>query len=607
MGLFSDKCEHCGFRIKKGARFCSKCGKPGERGDTTCGACGAEVALISKFCWKCGADLNTMQAPNIISHRWIRDINDFAVRIDDVDVPGLLTKGLIIEHGTKAILFQRGKYVGELKEGVKDVGGLLSRINNFNTNVPASVILMDAGDITQDIEVTNILTQDNIPVNVKFRISLQVVDPDSFYLNLFKTKKKFTLVELRESLSFELANAIATLVAGYNTEDLFGNPQLRQSIESDITKLLEDILNRVGLKIVQLRLIQFTSEEYERIRRERGKTKLAEAVIEIREDRIKLQKRLRDSLTQEKMDSFKSEKDLEEYIRQTEHELGIKEVVRQDEMQTLKERFVFNKEKEGILRRIEIQGIEDDAERQRAMDNLLAGEERKNITQREELNRRLGVAKNELEIKKIQLEMEQLENEQDFIEAQKGLQLLERTQDVALKKKEREQELEREKIEAYSKASTEALLAILDGPQAERLKALEEYRLRTNLTPEQLLALTAEKSPEAARALAEKYKAESKITEERLKDMEERIKDQKEMADRLERMAKEAMTQMGAVAGEKVKTPEQPQTIVTGGVGQPVVIGAGGISPGQKRTCPKCGISLEPQALFCPDCGHKIK
>jgi len=626
MGLFSDKCPQCGGRVRKAARFCSGCGAPSVRADTTCGVCGAELALTSQFCWKCGADQEAMPAPNVIGHRWVRNAEDFAVRVDDVDVPGLLTKGIMIEHGTRAILFQQGKYMGELHEGIRDIGGLLQRINHFNTNVPASIVIMDAGDIAMDLDVSDIRTAENIPVSAFARVVLNVSDPDSLFLNLFKAKKRYTLVELRESLVLELKNTVEIAGAGYSAHDLFGNPQLRQTMETDIQQLMDDIVNRVGLKIVQLRIMRFESPAFEEIRKEKGeiavekeKVVLEEEKIGIKEDRIKLAKRLRESLTQEKMDSFKNEKDFEQFLRQTEHELGIKDVLRQDEMQQLTERITHNREKDGILRRIEIMGIEDDARRSREMDELLHEEEKENIRQREMLTRRLETEKNELEARKIKLDITKLEDEyeyikhqreheQDFREAMDGLKILDEVKRIKKDEETHRHKLELEKLRALSEAKIEAIISQAGASQAEILRQLEEQRIRVNLSPEQLLAQLAEKSPEAARALAEKYRAESKVTEERLKDMEARIADQKEAADRLERITKEAMAQMGFVASEKVKPPlPGAQTVIAGsGTGiPPVVVGSGGVAPG--RICPKCGLSLESKALFCPDCGYKIK
>ena len=128
MGLFTDKCTNpeCGQRVKKAAKFCPACGAPAPKGQTTCGACSADIRGGSKFCWRCGADLAAVRKPAILDDRWARDAGDFAVRVDDQDIQGWLRKPLIVEHGTRALVFQAGKFKGEAPEGRYDLGGFLN-------------------------------------------------------------------------------------------------------------------------------------------------------------------------------------------------------------------------------------------------------------------------------------------------------------------------------------------------------------------------------------------------------------------------------------------------------------------------------------------------
>jgi hypothetical protein len=56
-------------------------------------------------------------------------------------------------------------------------------------------------------------------------------------------------------------------------------------------------------------------------------------------------------------------------------------------------------------------------------------------------------------------------------------------------------------------ASLQALLATLNGEQADRLMKFAELEMRKGLSPEQAMALFAEKSPEIAPAVADALKA----------------------------------------------------------------------------------------------------
>ena len=126
MGLFSDKCGKCKTRVRKGAKFCPSCGEEAPKGLTTCGVCGVELRTGNKFCTNCGTDRSTAPNPELYKQRWARGADDFAVRIDTEQVDGWFTKPVVIEHGTRALLFQQGKLMGELEAGKYDMGGCSS-------------------------------------------------------------------------------------------------------------------------------------------------------------------------------------------------------------------------------------------------------------------------------------------------------------------------------------------------------------------------------------------------------------------------------------------------------------------------------------------------
>ncbi|MFQ6127615.1 MAG: zinc ribbon domain-containing protein [Thermoplasmata archaeon] len=48
------KCGDCGAALKKGDRFCGKCGS---KQDQSCPKCGAKIASEDIFCGKCGTKL----------------------------------------------------------------------------------------------------------------------------------------------------------------------------------------------------------------------------------------------------------------------------------------------------------------------------------------------------------------------------------------------------------------------------------------------------------------------------------------------------------------------------------------------------------------------
>lgn len=605
MGLFTDKCinPECDQRVKKGAKFCPKCGSGAPKGKAVCGQCRAEVRTSAKFCPKCGADLKEVARPMVFDDRWARQPEDFAVRLDDKYVRGWLTKPLIVEHGTRAIFLQRGKYKGELREGKHNMGGFLKTLNHFMMDQAITVILLDAGDVTIDLENAGLWTADKFELAASQRIVLRVTDMEAVLLNMLKGAHRIGVGELEDQLAGEIQMVLAGIIAQCNVEDLFQDMEIRERIESALRESLSTTLERLGVELVQLRFIGFQGEAYEQLRAKQGEMSVAEKEADLTAQRAKLNQRLRETMTQEKLDEFKNEQDFQAFVRQSEHEMGLKDVIREDELARLSERFAFERDREALLRRIEVEGIANDEKREQAWKDLIAQERQRDEQQRGELERQLASTKNQAEVKKIELEMERLEHAEDVRQAEEGLALLQKTKDMEYAEAQRAQELEAATLEARSKATAEALLTVLEGPAADRIAKLEELRAQKDMTPDQLLALAAQASPEAAAALAEKYKADGQIGEDRARLLEQQLAQQQQLADgyadRMERLMNTALEQMGQVSGMKARPADNRPTVVAGG-GRPVVVGGSGVA------CPHCGAPVEAGSVFCAACGKKV-
>ena len=618
MGIFSDQCVNpdCGGRIPKAAKFCRLCGTAAPDADTNCGRCGAIVSTSSKFCWSCGGNLADMQKVPLFGNRWVRDADSFAVRIDEWDVKGTLTKGLDVEHGTTGMVFQQGRFCGCVDDGRYDMNGFLKKVNNFNQTTPTAIVLVDAGDVELHLEALKLYSQEHLEVDAIFKAIVRLNDPEKLFTNAFKGRNHLTVQYLAGSIADELRAALQTYVGARPVDELYNNGDLRKDVERQMQLELEPILERIGLEMVQLRFVDFFCPAYDPIREKEAQLYVDTRGADIQIDRLKLTQRMRKELTADKMDEIKTDADLESFVRQTEHELGIKDVIRADEMDRLKREFAFNREKEILLQEIEITGIRDEHERNRVRATLIARIENENLEHQARLDREMAEVKSEAEARKIRLQIERLESEQDFWEAEKAIELRRKSELVQNEMEERRQQVEAKTLEDRSKASAQALLSILDGPAADRILKLEEFRAKEKLAPDQLIAMAAADSPHVAQALAEKYKAEAAMSNERFKQLQEFMAKQDQThlgaADRLERVMNAALQQMGATATTRAQAPHSSQTVVTPGggpIGAPPIIVAPPAPPmpGQEKPCPKCGQTVPADSRFCPNCREKLQ
>jgi len=640
MGLFTTKCSACGERVRRGLKFCPHCGVAGAA-TISCRSCGQSLKVGLKFCSHCGA--KTEVDSTIANDRWARQPGDFAVRIDASAVPvntWWRDRQLTVEHGTRAMIFQAGQFKGEVPEGRYDMGGFVQRLNHFMVDQGMVAILVDAGDVTLDLENGGFRTADGFDVNTRSRLVLRATDPDALFVNMMKGKSLVKVSDpggkndLESELADEVQMVLAAIVSRYRADALFDSLPRRDELESQLRAAISVTLSRLGLTLIQLRFIGFEGEAYAKFAKRRSNLQVAEAEgqVELDEnrlknrlrqtgerenlavaqadadlegDRAKLNSRLRALLTQDRLDTFKNETDFQQFVRQTEHELGLKDVVRDNELTALTERFAVDRDRERLLRRIEAEGIADAARHESEWKQLVADERVHDEKQTRILRRQLDEMRGNLDRRKIELEIERLDHAEELRrqEVESDLRQKQRHADIdALRQVKQmegdedrlEQELEAKKLAARSQASTAALLSIADGPVAEQLIALEKVRSQEKMSPEQLLALAAQTNPEAAKALAGRYAAEGVISSQRAELLERQLADQKNMtgdyADRMERLMQTALGQMGQVATSRAQPVEPRQTVINN-------------APSAAKRCRACAAEVSRTEAFCGQCG----
>ena len=185
----------------------------------------------------------------------------------------------------------------------------------------------------------------------------------------------------------------------------------------------------------------------------------------------------------------------------------------------------------------------------------------------------------------FQLEKERAEFEQDAYEIAE----LNRLQ---AEKRER-------KIQDLAAAPIEVLIYMAkDSSKSATLAKLELAKRGVSLSPEQILAIQAADSPEAAKALAAKFSAdEQKEFNKRNEDM------MNANADRMERVMEKALGAMGSTATARATAQNPGATIVPGGMGAPVVVNT---SPQNTKKCKNCGAPLNEDDIFCNECGNRV-
>ncbi len=433
--------------------------------------------------------------------------------------------------------------------------------------------------------------------------------------------------------------------------ELDSNPELRDSLENELRGHVSEILCRNGLALVELRIVRFSAKDYDKLRERRAETFLAEDRIVDTERRAALNRRLRETLTADRMDKFTSAKDLEDFIRQTEHELGMKEIIRSAEMESLKKDFEDKKRRpcdrtptppgaagartrigglataESHLRRTTSSrtvGVRDrqDAEWETVqhevrIKNLVVEAELGNEKARIELTRVKAELGMSLRKQKIALDHEEetLRNLRELARKAEEIRLAEHVKDEETKRRIEEKE-------QAARHELAKIRALSDAEQARLAVDLEKTETLRGMSEDQILALMAKDSPHIASAISERARAQSATSSE-MKALYEKIfldKDSQRLteADRLERVMARAMDAMervagGAAASERTQK-EEIKDVMNQGMDRmsDVAIAKAGNPTGPSPcgdshvVCPTCHRQSSAGAKFCGNCGHQF-
>lgn len=697
-----------------GDNFCRTCGEKVSGGMIRCRHCGSANDSGAKYCVQCGKKMGGENPPQTDGARWRRGDDDFATRVDLDDLDGIFRKGVVVEQGTKALLFVNGALAETLQPGLHDFS---TNKFNFGQQKSGSAILVDAGDLELALDLKRIYTGDPLAIDITCKVVVRVDNPTFFFTNVMKGRVSYLVSELRRSLYDEMTNAFNEAVGKKPVTELNHDLSLKKQLEVSVENHLRTTLQRNGLNLIQLRTIDYHFLGFDKIRgineevfllvseeeaklqgRKRlfnvfDKTQLQELFEETRKtehyrqvsavridqakaeaeadlgmqgvaadkeiDEWKLAADFRRRLKEHLLDKNKTDDDIERFLLEIEknkflREQEIKELKRfhaeKDQDHEMKRQFMLRKleleqeldyerqrligkeelEKDLIKKRIEKKQIEYEADIATLKAEAAAKREVDIEDALGKLEVELESAKTSAEKRKIEIEIERLEDDNDLITAEKANQLMLRTKhekmkiqleeeerrlEMEIKKVKALHDMEIEKIAALSSASVEALISLSGPEQARMLKDLKETEAMKGMSEEQILAMAAAKSPEVAKAFQEKFKGASKDEIDKMYKMvidakDKAIVDQKAMVDTMERIVSKAFERgVGQPANPNIVFPPTGQPGVYAG---PTVFNAPGqfaYAPEQQARviiCSKCRSEVRTGVKFCPNCGVEM-
>lgn len=548
MGLFSDTCPECGSKVSKKARFCSKCGHGAPNGWTKCPQCGKWIGNDSNFCPHCNHKLFPEDRIDLAGGVWARKPGEFARRFELDDVRFLKENGLMVQEGTVAVLLDGGKEVKELGPGRHHPTGTLRGINWFGNPPPRSAVMVDSGECVFRVDFTGkphcadgvasapLRSAEELEVGCVAEITVKFIPGKAaeFIANVMKELRSVSAEDMCALLYENALSAVRDLCTQSTIEDLVKDPERRPRFEEAITRTLKEHVKACGLEIIRTGAVEFYGAAYEDVRAKYGELEHQRRLVEFGKAQMEIlaaaadqdaagQKRnaQRDQETADYLAQLAQEKDLTALERDKEMEIAVR--MSKGEISAAEAKLAAARELEDhakamtalahkleldlTLRNYDRDQLVADAENKARLNALERAETLKDAHLVTEVKgEELSQAKIADEIERIRIGREQWESS-GWVD----VRVKKDEAEIARKRAEMTIKMEELRIKAELVKGLDAVgLAgiFAEDPSARDAflkNATETLRLNNakGMTPEQLVAMVAGESPEAAKALAD--------------------------------------------------------------------------------------------------------
>ena len=391
-----------------------------------------------------------------------------------------------------------------------------------------------------------------------------------------------------------------------------------------------------GLELaVELRFVDIASPEYDQVRHRRAATFLAGTVADDRERRVVVRQRLRDTLTRDRIAQFSASRDLEEFVNQTEHELGMKGVIRAAEMEELKQTYEQRSGDAEIARRHLLEKLE--------LEHRLEVLRREQTLDSTQLQHRLDQERKALEagqqaewtayqqqLRRRQTDSEEAVQDTRAWSDSATIKMAVAGDAVELRRKraaqEHEQEKQRTELDEWRKdgevrRELDRIHALSEAEQGRLAADLKKTELMKDLSPDQILAMMAKDSPQVVAAISERARAQAQAgtaAGAEIQALYEKLLAGKDAeSNRLERVMERALLSVERVAagaaGRERDQKDEIKSVVGQGMDRmaDVAVARAGSPSGEgsaagQVVCPQCRKLVPAGCKFCDECGHRF-
>lgn len=622
------ECPKCKNQLSDTAKFCGKCGTKIELPANTtsnaegipCVKCGNILKPNAKFCGKCGtAQPSTQQEENPTKGyiMWEMQPGQIALRLTEAIFSQYgRANGVVIPEGYLAMVMCGGKMQSMLEPGVyrfdkkisesndplSIIAGFFGNLFNGRQKHNATQNQKDAEAVAQSVQkrvpVEIVVCRSSnfllpftfkavptaaIKVDVGIVVSMQVSNLVEMYKRHLIDKTVLAAETLAKEITPYLESAVHSCVAPISPDKVDNNADLKAALSEKIKAIFTDKL--AYAELLDITKIDTSREELQRLNRLSEEMYLSERELEQLSRRNEFMNRL----TQEQNSA-----ELQNASNAAEFNRRLAEINRDN--------LLTEEEMANLQREIQERSEDHQFERARAMELMVVQHQHDiqaaRIKMEEELGNKLFNIQQERQRKVDDYTDERRKKEMDMDkEEQLGqLELLKQAQDI------RQQ---REQAEHDRKMAEK---------QQDHTNEMDKLHVYTTMSAEQIMVANPNITQEAAKAMAEKFKAEAAAaaSDNRAATAQDQTRMMKEFMEQqmqvVRDMANANMQAMSGMMNAKEREIERTQHMIDknedryAGVVREQ-IRSGGNQP--KKVCSKCGQETGDE-IFCPECGARI-
>lgn len=271
---------------------------------------------------------------------------------------------LIVESGSRALVVQDGRYLGDIPAGTGSLRSMVERLMFWKPKKKTVVMLVPDRSIPMQFFIEKLYTVDRLVVAVDLRFSTMIADVELFINNLIGVRSVYSMEEIHEALEPIVRQGLWEVVGRMTIEQL-NAPDVGTVVNEAMEQTLRLAFLRYGLEFDEINMVSIRHEKFDELRTREGEANLMrqendlmEGEMALRFERMGLQDRWRQVVLSDRFKSMQHEDELQQVLLEQDQ----RGVARQEDLEEFKRMYKENREdhdtaRNALIRKLDLERL----------------------------------------------------------------------------------------------------------------------------------------------------------------------------------------------------------------------------------------------------------